>query len=76
MIKIKDAETHLRGNYKEYIGDFLRLLIALDKHPVAMIAFGEAIKIKESGSYEITDDHEGDQPTVFVSKPSGKEKLS
>ena len=77
MIKIKEADTHLRGNYKEYVGDFLRLLIALDNNPIALLAFEKAIDIFQSGSYEVSEDYdESGQSTTFVCKPSEKENVA
>lgn len=77
MIDIKGAHTHLRGNPKELVGDFLRMLIAIENNPVASFASKKAMEIYKTGSYEICDDlDEGDPPTIFVHKPSGEENAA
>ena len=65
MIEIKEADTHLRGDYKEYIGDFVRLLIALDNIPAAKLAFVKAMDIYVTGSYEIVEDIDKSLYSIF-----------
>lgn len=76
MIEIKEADIHLRGDYIEYIGDFVRLLIALDNIPKAKLAFEKAKEIYETGSYEIVEDIDKNDPTTFIVKPSEKENMA
>lgn len=76
MIHVEGTRSNFRGSYKEWVGDFLRILIATDKNLELMAAYEEAINIFLSKSYIEYEGSKDDPATIFVDELLKKENMA